>query len=41
MSEEPKVYGYRWVILILAFLVHCGLQVALIITCLLYTSRCV
>lgn len=32
MSEEPKVYGYRWVILILAFLVHCGLQVALIIT---------
>lgn len=31
MAEE-KVYGYRWVILILAFLVHCGLQVAILIT---------
>ena len=30
--EEEKVYSYRWVILVLAFLVHCGLQVALIIT---------
>lgn len=30
--EETKVYGYRWVILILAFLVHCGLQVAILIT---------
>lgn len=29
---EEKLYGYRWVILALAFLVHCGLQVALLIT---------
>ncbi|MBX9033752.1 MFS transporter [Gordonibacter massiliensis (ex Traore et al. 2017)] len=29
---EAKVYGYRWVILALAFLVHCGLQVAILIT---------
>lgn len=31
MAEE-KLYGYRWVILVLAFLVHCGLQVAILIT---------
>lgn len=29
---DEKVYGYRWVILILAFLAHCLLQIALIIT---------
>ena len=29
---DEKIYGYRWVILILAFLAHCLLQIALIIT---------
>lgn len=29
---ENQLYGYRWVILIMAFLVHCGLQIAILIT---------
>ena len=30
--EDNKLYGYRWVMLVLAFLVHCGLQIAILIT---------
>lgn len=30
--EDNKLYSYRWIILVLAFLVHCGLQIAILIT---------